>query len=210
MKLLVGLGNPGRRYARTRHNVGWRVAERFAADCGVRLDREEHGGRYGEGRLRCADRALEVGVLLPQGFMNLSGDAVAEALAGLPVEDPRNDLLVVYDDVDLPFGRLRLRPGGGAGGHRGLTHVIERLGRKDFPRLRLGVGRPPDGTDTVEWVLQSFSPDEEAALPALVERAAQAAASALCDGIGAAMNAWNRDPAATPGPATDCPDQSGT
>ena len=206
MKLLVGLGNPGRRYARTRHNVGWRVAERFAAGCGLRLDRDEHRGRYGEGRLRCADREQQVGVLLPQDFMNLSGDAVAEALASLPIEDPRSDLLVVFDDVDLPFGRLRLRPGGGAGGHRGLTHVIERLGRRDFPRLRFGVGRPPDGTDTVEWVLESFSPEEEAQLPALVERAAQAAASAFCDGVGLAMNAWNRDPAAAPDSAPDCPD----
>jgi PTH1 family peptidyl-tRNA hydrolase len=194
LKLVVGLGNPGPRYARTRHNVGWRVAERFAADCDLRLDRDAYCGRYGEGLLRCADREQQVGVLLPQSFMNLSGGAVAEALASLPVEDPRSDLLVVFDDVDLPFGRLRLRPGGGAGGHRGMTHVIERLGRSDFPRLRFGVGRPPDATDTVDWVLQSFSPGEEALLPALVERAAQAAASALCDGIDAAMNAWNRDP----------------
>lgn len=208
MKLIVGLGNPGRRYARTRHNVGWRVAERFAADSGLRLDASAHGGLFGQGLLRCTDRQLEVGVLLPQDFMNLSGDAVAEALASLPVEDLHSDLLIVFDDVDLPFGRLRLRPGGGAGGHRGITHVIERLGRNDFPRLRFGVGRPPDGTDTVDWVLQSFSPQEEAALPALVERAARAAASALCDGIAAAMNAWNRDPA-EPTPVSDCPDQSG-
>jgi PTH1 family peptidyl-tRNA hydrolase len=201
VKLLVGLGNPGRRYARTRHNVGWRIAERFAEECGVRLDRDEHRGRYGEGHLRCDVRSLEVGVLLPQDFMNLSGDAVAEALASLPIEDPRSDLLLVFDDVDLPFGRLRLRPGGGAGGHRGLGHVIERLGRRDFPRLRFGVGRPPDGTDTVEWVLQSFSPEEEAALPDLVARAARAVASALCDGIAAAMNAWNRDPAPQEDPA---------
>jgi PTH1 family peptidyl-tRNA hydrolase len=204
VKLVVGLGNPGRRYARTRHNVGWRVLERFAADCGLRLDREAHGGRYGEGRLACAAGALEVGVLEPQSFMNLSGDAVADALAALPAVDPSRDLLVVFDDVDLPFGRLRLRPGGGAGGHRGLTHVIERLGRRDFPRLRFGVGRPADATDTVEWVLQSFSQDEEAALPALLERAAQAVAAALCDGIAAAMNTWNRDPAAAAAPE-DCP-----
>ena len=109
----------------------------------------------------------------------------------------RSDLLVVFDDVDLPFGRLRLRPGGGAGGHRGLTHIIERLGRNDFPRLRFGVGRGPAGTETADWVLESFSPDEEAALPALVARASQALASALCDGIGAAMNTWNR--------SDDCP-----
>jgi PTH1 family peptidyl-tRNA hydrolase len=192
LKLVVGLGNPGKRYARTRHNVGWRVAERFADDCGLRIDRDEHGGRFGRGTLRCGGRALEVGVLEPQDFMNLSGDAVAEALAALPVEDVRSDLLVVFDDVDLPFGRLRLRPGGGAGGHRGLTHLIERLGRNDFPRLRFGVGRGPAGTDTAAWVLEPFSTDEETALPALVARAAQALAGALCDGVATAMNTWNR------------------
>jgi PTH1 family peptidyl-tRNA hydrolase len=193
VKLVVGLGNPGKRYARTRHNVGWRVAERFAGDCGLRIDHDAHGGRFGQGTLRCGSGALDVGVLEPQDFMNLSGDAVAEALAALSIEDVRSDLLVVFDDVDLPFGRLRLRPGGGAGGHRGLAHIIERLGRSDFPRLRFGVGRGPAGSDTAAWVLESFSPDEEAALPALVARAAQALAGALCDGIGAAMNVWNRE-----------------
>jgi PTH1 family peptidyl-tRNA hydrolase len=199
VKLVVGLGNPGPRYARTRHNVGWRVAERFAADCGLRLDASAYGGRFGRGRLGCEAGAQDVGVLLPQDFMNLSGDAVAEAVAELPLEDLRSDLLVVFDDVDLPFGRLRLRPGGGAGGHRGLSHVIERLVRDDFPRLRFGVGRPADATDTADWVLQAFAPEEEAALPELVARAARAAASALCEGVGAAMNTWNRDPATASG-----------
>jgi len=201
VKLVVGLGNPGPRYARTRHNVGWRVAERFASDCGLRLDASAYGGRFGRGRLHCAaSDTQDVGVLLPQDFMNLSGDAVAEAVAELPLGDLRTDLLVVLDDVDLPFGRLRIRPGGGAGGHRGLSHVILRLAREDFPRLRFGVGRPADATDTADWVLQSFAPDEEAALPELVARAARATASALCEGIAAAMNTWNRDPVAS-GPA---------
>jgi len=195
LKLVVGLGNPGPRYARTRHNVGWRVAERFAAAHGLRLDREVHGGRFGRGPVRCGERVLDVGVLEPLEFMNRSGDAVAEALADLPVEDPSADLLVCFDDVDLPFGRLRLRPVGGAGGHRGLAHVIERLGRSDFPRLRFGVGRALDATDTADWVLQAFAPEEEALLPALLTRAAEATTAALCEGIAAAMNAWNRDPA---------------
>lgn len=198
MKLVVGLGNPGPRYARTRHNVGWRVAERFAARHALRLDREAYGARFGRGPLACGEHALDVGVLLPLAFMNRSGDAVAQALASLPVEDPSADLLLIFDDVDLPFGRLRLRAGGGAGGHLGLSHVILRLGRNDFPRLRFGVGRGPEGSDTAAWVLESFSPDEEVALPALVERAARAVTTALCDGLDAAMNAWNRDPTAPP------------
>jgi peptidyl-tRNA hydrolase, PTH1 family len=199
LKLVVGLGNPGKRYARTRHNVGWRVAERFADDCGLRIDRDAHGGRFGQGSLRCGDRALEVGVLEPQDFMNLSGDAVAEALAALPIEDVRSDLLVVFDDVDLPFGRLRLRPGGGAGGHRGLTHVIERLGRNDFPRLRFGVGRPGVPMETADWVLQRFSSEEESKLGLHVDAAAAAIEAAFVDGVAAAMNHVNRDPAAATG-----------
>lgn len=194
MKLVVGLGNPGRRYARTRHNVGWRVTERFARDCGMRLDRDAFGGRFGRGLVACAGGAQEVGVLEPQDFMNRSGDAVAEALAELPVADPRRDLLLVFDDVDLPFGRLRLRARGSAGGHRGVAHVIECLGHEEIPRLRFGVGRGAAGRDTADWVLESFAPEEEAQLPALIERAAGAVASALCDGIDAAMTRWNRDP----------------
>jgi PTH1 family peptidyl-tRNA hydrolase len=126
--------------------------------------------------------------------MNRSGDSVASALAELPVAEPSEDLIVAFDDVDLPFGRLRLRPGGGAGGHRGLAHVIERLGRRDFPRLRFGVGRPPEGTDTVDWVLTPFSDEEERELGAHLERAARALESALREGVSATMNLFNRDP----------------
>jgi PTH1 family peptidyl-tRNA hydrolase len=193
VKLVVGLGNPGRRYARTRHNVGFRIAERFAADCGVSLDTDAYGGRFGRGTLGCAGGAHEVGVLLPQNYMNRSGESVAEALDELPVEDPSRDLLIVFDDVDLPFGRLRLRPRGSAGGHRGLFDVIMCLDREDLPRLRFGVGRGAPGRDTAEWVLESFAPEEERQLEQLVPRAAQAIAAALCDGVEAAMNVWNQE-----------------
>lgn len=198
MKLVVGLGNPGRRYARSRHNAGFRVTSRFAADRGIALEREDFGGLFGRGCLACgADRPdLEVAVLQPLTYMNLSGDAVAEALASLPIERPQQDLLVVSDDVDLPFGRLRLRPAGGAGGQKGLAHIIERLGHRDFARLRFGVGRPRGGAATADHVLEGFSRDEERALPELVARAAEAVALALCDGVERAMNEVNRDPAA--------------
>ncbi len=195
MKLIVGLGNPGRRYAATRHNVGFRVAERFARTHGIALREERFGGIFGRGVVRGeADEALDVGLLLPQTFMNLSGDAVAAALEGLEIEDASRDLLVVLDDVDLPFGRLRLRPGGGAGGHRGLAHVLERVGRRDLPRLRFGVGRPAAGSDTVEYVLEPFSAEEERALPALVDRAVRALQAVLLAGLPAAMNRYNREP----------------
>ncbi len=202
MKLVVGLGNPGPRYAGTRHNVGFRIAERFAQRQGFSLDERRFGGRFGRGRaglgagLRC-----DVGVLLPERFMNRSGQVVSEALGMLPVEAIERDLLVVFDDVDLPFGRLRLRPGGGAGGHRGLSDVIASLGRDDFPRLRFGVGRPELPMETADWVLQRFSAVEEAVLGERIDAASEAIEAALALGVSVAMNRVNRDPAAASDPA---------
>lgn len=193
MKLVVGLGNPGPRYARTRHNVGFRIAECFAARHAIALDSERFGARFGRGRIAApAGESVDVGVLEPQGFMNLSGDAVALALSKLPVEDPARDLMVAFDDVDLPFGRLRLRTGGGSGGHKGLADLIEKLGREDLPRLRFGIGRPSTPIDVIDWVLQRFSPEEEQALGGLVSQAADALDAWLFEGLAPAMNRYNR------------------
>jgi len=201
VKLVVGLGNPGPRYAATRHNAGFRVVERFARDYGIELSERRFGGRYGRGSARAADGArLDVGALLPEGFMNRSGESVREALRLLPVEEVASDLLVVVDDVDLPFGRLRLRPGGSSGGHRGLEDLIAGLGRQDFARLRFGVGRPALPIDTADWVLQRFSPEEERALGALLATAAEGVLAALVEGCAAAMNRFNRAPV-----GEDCP-----
>jgi peptidyl-tRNA hydrolase, PTH1 family len=201
VKLVVGLGNPGPRYAATRHNVGFRVVERFAQQGGIELSERRFGGRFGRARVRAPDGArLDVGAFLPEGFMNRSGEAVAEALRLLPVEEIARDLLVVLDDVDLPFGRLRLRPGGSSGGHRGLEDLIARLGREEFPRLRFGVGRPALPIDTADWVLQRFSAEEEAALGPRLATAAEAVLAALAQGCSEAMNRFNRA-AAEP----DCP-----
>src|SRR5262245_32506188 len=133
--------------------------------------------------------------------MNRSGGAVAEAVAGLEIADVASDLLVLLDDVDLPFGRLRLRASGSAGGQRGLADIIEQLGRRDFARLRFGVGRPGADQETADHVLEAFSADERERLPALVERAARAAGVTLRSGIAAAMNEFNRDPEATAAPS---------
>jgi PTH1 family peptidyl-tRNA hydrolase len=190
VKLVVGLGNPGRRYAATRHNVGYRVVEAFAARHEIALSGRKFSGRFGRGRVGLCD----VAVLEPETFMNLSGAAVAEAVRLLPMGDLDTDLLVVSDDVDLPFGRLRLRPGGGAGGHKGLRDIIDHLGQEGFPRLRFGVGRPAHPSkDTADWVLEAFGPEEERALPARVEDAARAISTFVESGIRAAMNQWNRE-----------------
>jgi len=194
VKLVVGLGNPGPRYADTRHNVGVRVLERFAGEHGLALDARRFASRFGSGWIAHGDERLAVALLAPETFMNLSGEAVAQAVDELGLADVAADLLVVLDDVDLPFGRLRLRGAGGAGGHRGLGDIIERLARRDFARLRFGVGRPAPEQDTRDHVLETFSAEERAVLPAHIERAARAVAAALRSGVYAAMNEFNCDP----------------
>jgi PTH1 family peptidyl-tRNA hydrolase len=185
---VVGLGNPGRRYARTRHNVGFRVIERLRERHRIALDAEAYGGRVGRGRIGGRETLL----LEPQGFMNDSGGAVAAALADLPELDPGHALLVVYDDVDLPFGRLRLRAAGSSGGHRGMADVLLRLGRDDVARLRFGVGR--SGPDTTGHVLEGFSAAEEAALRHHLERACDAVETWLAEGVESAMDRFNAAP----------------
>jgi PTH1 family peptidyl-tRNA hydrolase len=194
LRLVVGLGNPGPEYEDTRHNVGFRVVERLAARHAIALKPEKRlHGRFGIGRIAGAP----LGILEPLTWMNRSGRAVAAAIDAHPL-DPATDLLVVYDDLDLTFGRLRLRPGGGAGGHNGLGDVQEQIGRNDFARLRVGIGRPPPGVDVVEYVLSPFAVEEAASLPALLDFACDALESTLRDGVTRAMNRINRDPSTTP------------
>ena len=198
MKLVVGLGNPGKRYARSRHNVGFRVLEAVAERARAGVVEERFAGRYAE----CALAGERVGLLAPDTFMNRSGEAVAEALAALPEVDPAADLLVVFDDADLPLGRLRLRGRGSSGGHNGLADVLARLGSEGVPRLRFGIGRPLVPTGTVEFVLAPFAEDEEPLLARALPRAADAVACFVGEGIAAAMNRFNGPwPEAAPEPA---------
>ncbi len=191
MKLVVGLGNPGPRYRAHRHNVGFRVVEAIAAEAGVALAPGRFEAHFGTGRWR----GLELGLLMPGTFMNDSGRSVAAALAALPVADLDRDLLVVFDDADLPFGRLRLRAAGSDGGHRGLRDILEATGSA-VARLRFGIGRPELGQDTKAFVLDSFSEAEERALERHLSRACDAIASAFIDGFGPAMSVYNAAPPA--------------
>jgi PTH1 family peptidyl-tRNA hydrolase len=163
--------------------------ERVAARARIALDEERFEGRAGRGIVA----GREVCLLLPGTWMNGSGTAVAAAQRGLGIEDPA-ELLVVLDDVDLPLGRLRVRAQGSDGGHRGLSDVLERLGRDDVPRLRFGVGRPDQPRDTSQWVLERFRPEERAALEDAVERAAGAVECVVGEGVAAAMNRFNAAP----------------
>jgi len=185
--LIVGLGNPEPKYAANRHNVGFRCLDRLAALHGLSFERRQKHARVALGTLAgCA-----VVLAKPQTFMNESGRAVAELAAFYRVELER--LLVVYDDIDLPLGTLRLRPDGGSGGHRGMRSIIEHLGQKTgFPRLRIGVGRPPGQMEAAAYVLQDFGAQELPVLDETLVRAVRAIELWLSAGIEAAMNYANQ------------------
>lgn len=185
----MGLGNPGARYAATRHNVGFRVVERLASRHDARLEPVDAlSGRLA----RVVIAGIDCALLEPTTFMNRSGESVRAAVAGWPQLLPERDLLIVYDDLDLPTGRLRLRPGGGAGGHRGMTDVVRALDTTAIPRLRFGIGHPGDRSAVVDWVLEPFRPEEEAEiLPGALERAADAVECVLREGLPAAMDRFN-------------------
>jgi PTH1 family peptidyl-tRNA hydrolase len=185
MRLIVGLGNPGPEYARTPHNAGFMVCDVLAERHRFGPEARKFSSLLRRGRIGREDVAL----LKPQTYMNLSGDAVAEALRYMPVEC--EDILVVIDEMDLPLGKLRIRPSGGHGGHNGLRSIIDRLGTQAFPRLRLGVGRPPDGRSPTGHLLGKLSPDAHERLARATMRAAEAAESIVIDGVESAMNRFN-------------------
>lgn len=194
MKLVVGLGNPGPRYAATRHNAGYRVVEAVAARCRAPAPRARFEGSVTEALLG----ELRLLLLCPATSMNASGRSVAAALAEHPELVPERDLLVVLDDLDLPLGRLRLRAQGGDGGHRGLRDVLLRTG-PGVARLRFGIGRPPLHTAPLDYVLAPFGDDEAAALARALERAADAVACFAREGAVAAMQRFNAPDEPTPG-----------
>lgn len=185
--LIVGLGNPGSEYASHRHNIGFRAVEALARAHGLTFRREK-GSKAHVASGQIGGR--EVILAKPQTFMNLSGQAVGRVHRAHKIS-PEN-LLVVYDDLDLPLGRLRLRPEGGSGGHKGMRSILDSLGTQAFPRLRVGIDRPPGRMDPAEYVLQPFAEEERPLLPELLERAVAATECWLAEGIVAAMDRFNR------------------
>jgi len=185
MKLVVGLGNPGDRYADTRHNIGFQVVGMLAERAGISLKKSGHQGVYGVGRIA----GEEVTLLLPQTYMNLSGASVGSACKSLGIEP--GDLIVVHDDIDLPFGRLKIRPGGGHGGHNGIRHIKEVLATGDFTRVKVGVGRPHASGDVSDHVLSRFSATERKSLEGCLFGVAEAVEKIIESGVPEAMNAFN-------------------
>ena len=187
MRLLVGLGNPGAKYERTRHNLGFRVAQLAAEKLGMALDQTRWNAVLGTGRVR----GEQIAIVLPQTFMNVSGESVGHAARFWKV-DP-GELVVAHDDLDLTLARIQVKVGGGDGGHNGLKSLRQHLG-PDFVRVRFGIGRPPQGWDPADFVLARFAEEEEKVVEELLPVAAEAAAIALLEGTAAAMNRFNRRP----------------
>jgi PTH1 family peptidyl-tRNA hydrolase len=185
LKLIVGLGNPGTDYAETRHNIGFMVATRLAERSGVALKRKGYQGFYGVGRVV----GEEATILLPQTYMNRSGESVAPACQSLGVTPV--DLIVVHDEIDLEFGCLRIKVGGGHGGHNGLRSIGAVLGETDYSRLRMGVGRPPAGGDVSAHVLSRFNVVERALLERFIDIATNALEDLIRNGVQDAMNRYN-------------------
>lgn len=198
MRLFVGLGNPGTRYADTPHNAGFVVCDRLIAKHRLPAPTEKFKGLFARGTVLGHD----VGVLKPQTFMNLSGESVAAALRYLPVET--GEIVVVFDEMDIPSGKLRLRKSGGHGGHNGLRSIVEQLGSSDFPRIRVGIGRPPAGREPTGHLLSKVPAAERERYTATIELAVDALEMALESGFEAAMNRFNGLPPAG-GPVSSSP-----
>ena len=186
MKLVVGLGNPGRAYRWTRHNMGFWLVERFAKELGMDLSRRGFLSIYGRGKIGNE----EVILAKPLTYMNQSGEAVRRLLHFFKV--PPENLVVLHDDLDLPFGKIRIRLRGGHGGHQGVKSIVEALGNDGFVRLKVGIGRPPKGTDPADYVLQPIDANEQLELEKMIlSRAADSLKVLLLEGIEAAMNRYH-------------------
>jgi PTH1 family peptidyl-tRNA hydrolase len=193
MKLIVGLGNPGRSYANNRHNVGFICLSHFARTQGIRFDKKQGKARVGTGEV--ADSKAVIAK--PQTYMNLSGESVSRLIKKFDIN--LDDLLVIHDDLDLPLGKIRIRHGGGSGGHKGIDSIISELGSQDFTRLRVGIGRPAENEGTTEfsddeiitYVLGDFTPDEKQTITQSIPKVSEAILCLLTEGLTVAMNRYN-------------------
>jgi peptidyl-tRNA hydrolase, PTH1 family len=187
MRLILGLGNPGREYAWTRHNLGFQVAAHLSELWGIPLSRNSHGALWGQGRVGSESVILAT----PTTYMNLSGQAVSRLMAYFKLSP--GDLVVIHDDLDVPPWRLKLTKRGGPGGHRGVMDIMATLNTEEFLRVKLGIGRPPPHLPTERYVLSHFPAEEAENVAQLIERGAQAVATLLTEGLAAAQTRFHGD-----------------
>ncbi len=191
MKLIVGLGNPGYLYARHRHNIGFMCVGQLAKIYHISFDRKQGAARTGVGAIA----RFQVILARPQTYMNASGESVSTLMKKFNINP--EDLIVIHDDLDLPVGKIRLRQGGGSGGHKGIESIISRIGTRDFYRIRVGIGRPESDSDAakeeavISYVLSDFSDDEKRILDEAIPQVCEAVVYLLSKGITEAMNKYN-------------------
>ena len=188
MKLIVGLGNPGRIYTHNRHNIGFICLNYFAKTQGIRFDKKQGRARIGSGEVA----GSKVVLARPQTYMNLSGQSVSRLIGKFNIN--LNDLLIIHDDLDLPLGKIRIRRGGSSGGHKGVNSIITELESQDFLRLRVGIGRPATSfaeispADIISYVLSDFATDEKQTITQVIPRVSEAILCLLIDGLVTAMS----------------------
>jgi PTH1 family peptidyl-tRNA hydrolase len=186
VELIVGLGNPGKEYEASRHNIGFLVVSRLARAHGIALDERKCKSRWGRGAIAGSPVILAK----PRTYMNASGDAVKLLAASFSLT--AHQLIIIHDDLDLPFGRIRIKEKGGNGGHKGIQSIIHAIGSGDFLRIKVGIGRPPGGMDAADYVLQPFDRTERQSLGEVTAVAQEALELLLQEGTQAAMNRYNR------------------
>ncbi len=186
MKIIAGLGNPGVQYEWTRHNVGFQVVDRLAETYHLNLSRRRFSSHYATGWID----SEKVIVIKPMTFMNRSGEAVQKVLSFF--DTGMEDLIVIHDDLDLPFGTLRFKRKGGDGGHQGIRSIIESIGGNTFPRLKVGIGRPPRGMEAAQYVLNPFDAIQRSQLDKVLSESVEALTLLLREGVGAAMNQFHK------------------
>lgn len=185
LTVIAGLGNPGNKYENTRHNVGFGVIDLLSSKYGIKVNRIKHRALTGDGIIE-GERVL---LVKPQTFMNLSGESIRDIVEWYRL--PLENLIVIYDDADLPLGTVRIRPKGSSGTHNGMKSVIYQLQSDEFPRIRIGIGKAPESWDLADYVLSRFNAEEERAIGQSTERAAEAAVAIAASGVEAAMNLYN-------------------
>ena len=183
--LIAGLGNPGREYQTSRHNIGFMLVSHLAEKLGVTFTRVQSKALV----TKSDNQGSKLILAKPQTYMNLSGQAVGSLVKFYKIQ--LDNLLVVYDDVDLPYGRIRMRPSGGSAGQKGMQSIINQLGTQEFPRMRLGIGRPPGSKGAASYVLRDFSGEDADFLPSILDRGVEAVLTYVHQGLDTAMNRFN-------------------